>query len=121
MLILDNINFTPQDILQKQFQEKSIGKGYDREDVDSYLDDIIKDYNTFEKEINRLQDENARLKTKVDELTRQVEAGGSGVATGDAQPLSGATNVGILKRLSNLERRVFGSQLNNGDEDSHLL
>ncbi len=27
----------------------------------------------------------------------------------------------ILKRLSNLERRVFGSQLGNDQSDSHLL
>ncbi|MCQ5017780.1 DivIVA domain-containing protein, partial [Anaerostipes hadrus] len=56
MFKLDGIKFTPQDILQKQFKEKSIGKGYDVSDVDSFLDDVIKDYDTFNKEITRLQD-----------------------------------------------------------------
>ena len=74
---MDGIKFTPQDILQKQFKEKSIGKGYDVSDVDSFLDDVIKDYDTFNKEITRLQDENARLRSKVDELNRQVEVGSS--------------------------------------------
>jgi len=119
---LDGIKFTPQDILQKQFKEKSIGKGYDVSDVDSFLDDVIKDYDTFNKEIARLQDENDRLKAKVDELNRQVEVGSSMPRSASSQPVSNATNMDILKRLSNLERRVFGSQLNSNDrDDSHLL
>lgn len=120
---MDNIKFTPQDILHKQFKEKSIGKGYDVDDVDSFLDDVIKDYDTFNKTVESLQDENERLKAKVDELNRQVEVGSSiGASTPtNSQPVSSATNMDILKRLSNLERWVFGSQLNNGDDDSHLL
>lgn len=122
---MDNIKFTAQDILHKQFKEKSIGKGYDVDDVDSFLDDVIKDYDTFNKKVQSLQDENERLKSKVDELNRQVEVGSSigSHTTANSQPVSNATNMDILKRLSNLERRVFGSQLNNGsdNDDSHLL
>ncbi|WP_260243545.1 cell division regulator GpsB [Limosilactobacillus fermentum] len=119
---MDNIKFTPQDILRKQFKEKSIGKGYDVDDVDSFLDDVIKDYDAFNKEVTRLQDENDRLKAKVDELNRQVEVGSSiSSRSAASQPVSSATNMDILKRLSNLERRVFGSQLGNDENDSHLL
>ncbi|PWJ46527.1 DivIVA domain-containing protein [Limosilactobacillus mucosae] len=120
---MDGIKFTPQDILQKQFKEKSIGKGYDVSDVDSFLDDVIKDYDTFNKEITRLQDENARLRSKVDELNRQVEVGSSIPRSASSQASFKCKPImDILKRLSNLERRVFGSQLNSGDrDDSHLL
>lgn len=122
--VLDNIKFTAQDILHKQFKEKSIGKGYDVDDVDSFLDDVIKDYDTFNKELSRLQDENDRLKAKVDELNRQVEVGSS-IGSTTPTPNSGinnATNMDILKRLSNLERRVFGSQMGeDSSNDSHLL
>lgn len=119
---MDNIKFTPNDILKKEFKEKRLGSAYDPTDVDSFLDDVIKDYDAFTKEITRLQDENDRLKGKVDELNRQVEIG-AGVPTqsSNEQPVSSATNMDILKRLSNLERRVFGSQLNNDQSDSHLL
>ena len=124
MSILDNIKFTAQDILHKQFKEKNIGKGYDEADVDSFLDDVIKDYDTFNKELDRLNSENEQLRAKVDELNRQVEVGSSmnnGAAA--SQPISNATNMDILKRLSKLERRVFGTQMSNGGEenDSHLL
>ncbi|MBC8744764.1 cell division regulator GpsB [uncultured Limosilactobacillus sp.] len=121
---MDNIKFTPQDILHKQFKERNIGKGYDEADVDAFLDDVIKDYDTYNKEIERLNDDNERLRAKVDELNRQVEVGSSmSNQTASRQPVSSATNMDILKRLSNLERRVFGSQLdgNENNNDSHLL
>mgnify|MGYP003243151086 CR=1 FL=1 len=107
MFKLDNIKFTPQDILHKQFKERNIGK----------------DYDTYNKELERLNDENERLRAKVDELNRQVEVGSSmSNQTASRQPVSSATNMDILKRLSNLERRVFGSQLDGNDNnDSHLL
>lgn len=120
---MDGVRLTGSDILHKQFKEKSIGKGYDVEDVDSFLDTVIKDYDTFNKTIDSLKDENERLKAKVDELNRQVEVGSSiGAPAPASQPaVSSATNMDILKRLSNLERRVFGSQLGDEDNDSHLL
>ncbi len=52
---LDNIKFTPQDILHKQFKERNIGKGYDEADVDAFLDDVIKDYDTYNKELERFK------------------------------------------------------------------
>ena len=123
MFKLDNIKFTQQDILHKQFKERNIGKSYDEADVDAFLDDVIKDYDTYNKELERLNDENERLRAKVDELNRQVEVGSSmSNQTASRQPVSSATNMDILKRLSNLERRVFGSQLDGNDNnDSHLL
>lgn len=123
---LSEIKLTAQDILHKQFKEKSIGKGYDEADVDEYLDIVIKDYDTFHSKLTQLQNENERLKAKVDELNRQVAVGSNmgRSANEGSQPVSSATNIDILKRLSNLERRVFGTQMGNGesdDSDSHLL
>ncbi|WP_295747316.1 cell division regulator GpsB [uncultured Limosilactobacillus sp.] len=123
---MSEIKLTAQDILHKQFKEKSIGKGYDEADVDAYLDIVIKDYDTFHSKLTQLQNENERLKSKVDELNRQVAVGSNmgRSANEGSQPVSSATNIDILKRLSNLERRVFGTQMGNGesdDSDSHLL
>ena len=65
---------------------------------------------------------NTMMKAKVDELNRQVEVGSSiSSRSAASQPVSSATNMDILKRLSNLERRVFGSQLGNDENNSHLL
>jgi DivIVA domain-containing protein len=113
---MDNINFTPKDILQKEFKPKM--RGYDPADVDTFLDSVIKDYENFGKEIERMKNENDRLTDKVDELSKQVSAGGT---VEESAPVSGATNVDVLKRLSNLERRVFGAQLEDNDNDSHRI
>ncbi len=113
---MDNINFTPKDILQKEFKPKM--RGYDPADVDTFLDSVIKDYENFGKEIERMKNENDRLTDKVDELNKQVSAGGT---VEESAPVSGATNVDVLKRLSNLERRVFGAQLEDTDNSSHRI
>ncbi|WP_203648517.1 cell division regulator GpsB [Secundilactobacillus yichangensis] len=112
------INYNPKDILQKEFRQKM--RGYDPADVDSFLDNVIKDYETFTKENQHLQDENERLRAKVDELTKQLSVGGTATAQ-PSQPATNVTNMDILKRLSNLERHVFGSQVDSGANASHRL
>lgn len=114
---MDNINFTPKDILQKEFKPKM--RGYDPADVDTFLDSVIKDYENFNKEIERMKNENDRLTDKVDELNKQASVGST--VEESSAPVSGATNVDVLKRLSNLERRVFGAQLEDNGNDSHRI
>ena len=78
-----------------------------------FLDLIIRDYDTFQKEISFLQAENERLLTKVDELSRQATV--SKVNRTSNVSSSGVTNFDILKRLSNLEKHVFDSKLEEGN------
>lgn len=116
----EQIKFTPQEILQKQFRQKM--RGYDPEDVDGFLDNVIKDYELFVKQNRHLQEENERLVAQVDELTKQIQAGASQPqTTTTSATASNVTNMDILKRLSNLERHVFGSQLDNNSNESHRL
>lgn len=110
---MENVNLTPKEIVNKHFKPKM--RGYDPADVDEFLDKVIQDYETFTKENQRLQMENDRLVSKVDELTKQVAVGKSGQA---ARSTSNVNNMDILKRLSNLERRVFGAQLNDDNDQS---
>lgn len=69
-VIMARISLSTKDILQKQFKRSF--RGFDIEEVDAFLDLIIRDYDTFQKEISFLQAENERLLTKVDELSRQA-------------------------------------------------
>jgi DivIVA domain-containing protein len=94
-------NLTAKEILEKDFKQGF--RGYDQDEVDKYLDLIIKDYEQFQKEYDRLLQENNRLKKdaqNVSEQTRRVPV---------AQ--SSTTNSDILQRLSNLEKHVFGNKL----------
>ena len=105
------ISLSTKDILQKQFKRSF--RGFDIEEVDAFLDLIIRDYDTFQNEISFLQAENERLLTKVDELSRQATV--SKVNRSSNVSSSGVTNFDILKRLSNLEKHVFDSKLEEGN------
>lgn len=94
----DKIKLTAKDILEKEF--KTSMRGYKPEDVDKFLDLVIKDYETFHQEIEDLQQENMRLKKQAEDAARRPAA-----------QTAGTTNFDILKRLSNLEKHVFGSKL----------
>ncbi|MEW8971447.1 MAG: cell division regulator GpsB, partial [Mesobacillus sp.] len=75
-------------------------RGYKPEDVDKFLDTIIKDYEAMQQEIEELQQDNLRLKKQLDEASRRPST-----------QAAGTTNFDILKRLSNLEKHVFGDKL----------
>lgn len=97
--MLSDKKLNVKDILEKEF--KTGMRGYKQEDVDKFLDLIIKDYETFQQEIDELQQENVRLKRQLDDSFKKQPT----------PPQTGTTNFDILKRLSNLEKHVFGSKL----------
>lgn len=102
---LDRIQLSGKDILEKDF--KTAMRGYNQEEVDEFLDTIIQDYDLFTQEIERLQQENEQLQKEIDRLkktsTEQVTRRRS------VQP-NPQVNYDILKRLSNLEKAVFGKK-----------
>lgn len=92
------IKLDSKTILEKEF--KTGMRGYNQEDVDLFLDQVIQDYEAFKKTISELQLENERLK---DEL--------ASAAKRPATSNTNTTNFDLLKRISNLEKHVFGSKL----------
>lgn len=102
-MLSDKVKLTAKEILEKDF--KSGIKGYNKDEVDQFLDLVIKDYETFHQEIETLQQENLRLKKQLEDTQRK------GTTPQAAAVGSGNTNYDILKRLSNLEKHVFGSKL----------
>ena len=93
-----NIKLDTKTILEKEF--KTGMRGYNQEEVDLFLDDVIHDYQTYEKKVAELQNENAQMKKELAQSEKR-------------SPVSnpGSTNFDILKRISNLEKHVFGSKL----------
>lgn len=102
------INLSPKDILNKEF--KFDAKGYRPKEVDEYLDIIIEDYNTFIRLVKRLEKENRELREEIG----QLEAENRKIRMElEAQESSGqsrfsSNNVDVLRRLSNLEKIVYG-------------
>lgn len=101
-------NLTTKDILQKEF--KPALRGFNTEEVDEFLDLIIRDYESYEKEIASLKNELERAKhsTGLSENGRQAANQRSKSTT--VPQSKGTTNYDILRRLSKLEKAVFGGQ-----------
>lgn len=93
-----------KEILEKEF--KIDARGYRPQEVDQFLDMIIKDYVDFEtttkrlvNEIKALENENAKLQAEIRNLKASLDIAGSN---------KGVTNVDLLKRISDLEKVVYG-------------
>lgn len=102
----DKIYLTPQEILDKEF--KIDARGYRPQEVDKYLDMVIRDYTEFiniikrnEKEMKDLNEDNAKLKAEIRKLREQLVANESSGG-------SNVSNVDLLRRISQLEKVVFG-------------
>ena len=106
-----SIIFSAKDIFEQEFGREV--RGYSKVEVDEFLDDVIKDYETYAAQVKSLRQEIAELK---EELSRKPES-----APVQAEPLemtatTSMTNFDILKRLNRLEKEVFGKQiLDNSD------
>ena len=107
----ERIYLTPQEILDKEF--KIDARGYRPQEVDKFLDMIIHDYTEFitiikkqEKEIHALTNDNVNLKNEIRRLRANIEAAEDG-SDGSAKYVN---NVDLLRRLSQLEKVVFGNR-----------
>ena len=97
---------TSQDILDKEFKIDT--RGYRPQEVDKFLDIVIRDYDEFNsciKEIDEnnktLMEENLRLKQQVRNLTMKLE-------TIENNSNNGTNTADVLRRLSNLEKIIYG-------------
>ena len=77
---------TAREILEKDF--KVDARGYRPQEVDQFLDMIIKDYV-------------AKLQAEIRKLKASLDIAGSN---------KGITNVDLLKRISDLEKVVYGEE-----------
>lgn len=103
-MLEDKILLTPQEILEKEF--KIDARGYRPQEVDKFLDIIIRDYVEYgtiikrlQAEIKNLHSDNEKLKAENRNLKSNLDIASSTKAV---------TNVDIIKRLSELEKVVYG-------------
>lgn len=104
----DRIYLTTKDIYEKQFNVDT--KGYRPQEVDKYLDAVIRDYEEYEKIIRELEvekkeiiEDNIKLKQEIRRLRMQIEAIKEGVSTDN-----NVNNSDLLRRISNLEKIIYG-------------
>ena len=102
-MIDDKLFLTPEEILNKEF--KIDARGYRMQEVDKFLDMVIRDYTEFLRTIKKLEkdnldliEDNKKLQMEYRKLKSAISASSEGVSA----------NVDVLRRLSNLEKIVYG-------------
>ena len=107
----ERILLTVQDILDKEFKIDT--RGYRPQEGDKFLDVIIRDYKEMSSIIKELEsdkkslvDDNIRLKQEVRNLKTKLDV----IEEGSNNESVGVTNADVLKRLSNLEKIIYGGE-----------
>ena len=107
ILYNDRLYLTPQEILEKEF--KIDARGYRPQEVDKFLDMVIRDYTAYaniirklENDVKDLTDDNIKLKQVIRRLQEVA-------STSSEAPSRSINNVDLLKRISQLEKVVYGN------------
>ncbi|MDD4547508.1 MAG: DivIVA domain-containing protein [Bacilli bacterium] len=107
-MIQDRILLTVKDILDKEFKIDT--RGFRPQEVDKFLDVIIRDYEEFITIIRELEtdkkeilEDNLRLKQEIRTLKMKLDV------VKDA-PVAEINNADLLRRLSSLEKIIYGKE-----------
>lgn len=106
----DRIMLTVKDIFDKEFKLDT--RGYRPQEVDKFLDVVMRDYEEFiainkelTNEIRELTNDNIKLKQEIRNLKTKLD-----ILKESADSESGTNSVDVLKRLSNLEKIIYGKE-----------
>jgi len=104
----NKLNLTPEDILTKDFKIDT--RGYRLKEVDQFLDLIIEDFNTLLEVIKRQEKEKDELTDEILRLKQELRDANVNVEIAKATTGNPGSNVDVLKRLSNIEKVIFGKE-----------
>lgn len=111
-MLNDKIVLSPEEIYEKEF--KVDARGYRPQEVDNFLDVVIKDYSAFlkiirgyEKEFESMQEENKDLKNQIRKLQEEIDSNQMN------NKETNINNVDLLRRISQLEKIVYSKMNNN--------
>ncbi len=99
----DLMKLSAEDIYNKDFSIDF--KGYSPQEIDEYLDIIIKDYQIADKVIDEMFNENRRLKYEVANLEAEIIELKAQLSVNQKAPE--VSNIDILKRLARLEEIIL--------------
>lgn len=105
----ERIVLTSRDILEKDFKIDT--RGYRPQEVDKFLDLIIKDYEEYnsiirdlEREKKQLVEDNISLKQEVRNLKTKIDV------LADSETSGNTSNADMLRRISKLEKIIYGKE-----------
>ena len=103
----DKLFLTPNEILEHEF--KIDARGYRMQEVDKFLDMVIRDYTEFLHYIKKLEQDNIDLVND----NRKLQAEYHKLKTALNSASDNSSNQGstdVLRRLSNFEKIVYGKE-----------
>lgn len=113
----NKITLMPQDILEKDFKIDT--RGYRLKEVDQFLDIIIGDYEQFFNIINGLEKEKADLLAEIMSLKQELRNSKLSMEVSRTNvDVPEMTNVDIIRRVSQLEKMVYGIKNNAEKEEA---
>ena len=102
----DRILLTVKDILEKEFKIDT--RGYRPQEVDKFLDVVMRDYEEMMNIVNELEsdkkaliEDNIKLKQEIRNLNSKLDV----IKDGANNEIN---NADLLRRLSNLEKIIYG-------------
>ena len=102
---MEKLNLTPETILDKQFETDF--KGYNAEQVDAFLDEVLEDYQKMEENVQELLDAVSSLQDQVKEpKAKNLELEGRKMVF-DLSNTTSYSSVDVLKRISRLEEYIY--------------
>ena len=102
---MEKLELTPEKILNMQFDVDF--KGYSANEVDSFLDVVLEDYQKMEENVQELLDLVSSLQDEVKQLhSENVSLAGKQRAL-DLGNTTSYSSVDLLKRISRLEEQVY--------------
>lgn len=103
----DRILLSTKDIYEKEFKVDT--RGYRPQEVDKFLDEIIRDYEEWYKIVDELENEKkeqleeiVKLKQEIRYLKTQLDV------VKDGKSEVSFNNTDLLRRISNLEKVIYG-------------
>ena len=112
----NKITLTPQDILEHEFKIDT--RGYRLREVDQFLDVVIEDYEHFLEIINNLEKEKSELITENMNLKQELRNSKLNIEVASTTKSGEVTNVDVMRRLSQLEKMVYGSKSDKDEEEN---
>lgn len=109
-MLFEEISLTPQDILDKEFKIDT--RGFRPQEVDRFLDVVISDYTKFISIVKRLDSEKKELIEENLRLKQQLRENNEKLELLKKSSNREMTNVDMLRRISTLEKVVFGDKDN---------
>ncbi len=102
---------TPEDVVNKRFQPTKFREGYDQDEVDDFLDEVVVELRRLNQENDELKQRLVAADSRIAELQRSAgQGGGAAAASGQSAPADNAETERLQRENEELKQRLAQAQ-----------